>query len=187
MSWTKIRTKLWFVLGASDFKCMPQMRQFYLFTYPPRSKLASSENMIFFSPKSTSSVSRSQAHLAKRKLIEWSIGFNFWINWTLYGVIPRSLCKIRLNDVSEMFKCWEQWWIDVDGASYTLSATTAIFSGVRTVLCFSRFGLSMRMPVSFPFFHKITNIRSWRVLLFYQNPVRNYRIHSATLRQWLSK
>ena len=66
-----------------------------------------------------------------------SIGFNFWTNWTLYGVIPMSpkcsivendalngqlasspepnersciasLCKIRLNDVSEMFNCWER-------------------------------------------------------------------------------
>ena len=26
--------------------------------------------------------------------IGWSIGFNSWTNWTLYGVIPRSLCKI---------------------------------------------------------------------------------------------
>ena len=41
-------------------------------------------------------------------------------------------------------------WIDVDGASHTLSATAAIFSGVRTG--FSRFGLSMRTPVSFTFF-----------------------------------
>ena len=40
--------------------------QFCLFTYPPRSKWASGEKMIFFLPKSASSVSRSQAHLAKR-------------------------------------------------------------------------------------------------------------------------
>ena len=39
---------------------VPQMLQFYLFTYPPRSKWASSEKMIFFWPKSSSSVSRSQ-------------------------------------------------------------------------------------------------------------------------------
>ena len=107
----------------------------------------------FFWPKSASSVSRSQAHLAKRKHIVWSIAFNSWTNWTLYGVIPRSLCKIRLNDVSEMFNCWELQWIDVDGASsHTLSVTAAIFLGVRTVFGFSRFGLSMWMPVSFTFF-----------------------------------
>ena len=55
----------------------------------------------FFILKSTSSVSRSQAHLAKRKRIGWSINFNSWTNWTLYDVIPRSLCKIHLNGVSE--------------------------------------------------------------------------------------
>ena len=88
---------------------VPQMQQFYLFTYPPRSK---------------------------RKCIGWSISFKSWTNWTLYGDIPRSLCKIRLNDVSEMFKSGERRWIDVDGDSHTLSATAAIFSGVSTVLAF---------------------------------------------------
>ena len=60
------------------------------------------------------------------------------------------------NDVSEMFNCWERRWIDVDGTSRILSATAAIFSGARTVFGFS--------PVAsfFHFFHKISNIRSWR-------------------------
>ena len=66
--------------------------------------------------KSTFCVSRSLAHLAKRKRLEWSIGFNSWSNWTLYDVIPRSSCKIRRNDVSEMFSCWERRWIYVVGA-----------------------------------------------------------------------
>ena len=58
-------------------------------------------------------------------------------------------------------------WIDVDGASHTLSGTAAIFSDVCIVFGFSRFGLSMRMPASFfHFFHKITNIRSWRCFSF---------------------
>ena len=74
----------------------------------------------FFLSKSASSVSRSQAHLAKRKRIEWSIGFNSWTNWTLHGVIPGSLCKIRLNDVPLMFNYLKRWWIDVDGVSHTL-------------------------------------------------------------------
>ena len=125
--------------------------KFCLFAYPPRAKWASFEKMIFFLPKSAYSVSRSQTHLAKQKHIGWSIHFNSKINWTLYWVIPRLLCKIRLNDISEMFKCWERRWVDVDGASRLLSATAAIFSGVRSVFGFSRFGLSMRMPVSYPF------------------------------------
>ena len=113
----------------------------------------------FFLPNSASSVSRSQAHLAKRKLIGWSIGFNYWTNWTLYGIILRPLRKLCLNDVSEMFNCWQQRWINVDGASHTLSATAAIFSGVRTV--FDLWGLDE--DASFlHFFHKITNIRSCR-------------------------
>ena len=46
--------------------------------------------------------------IAGQKLIGWSIGFKFWTNWTLHAVITRSLCKIRLIDVSEMFNCWER-------------------------------------------------------------------------------
>ena len=124
----------------------------------------------------SSSESRSQSHLAKRKGIGWSIGFSFWTNCTLYDVIPRLLCKIRLNAVSEMFNCWERRWIDVDGASHTLSATAAIFLGERSDFGFSRFGLSMRMPVSFTFFHKITNIRSWRC--FYSSKIRTQFSHT---------
>ena len=48
--WIKIRTKHWLVLSAFQ-TCgfsMPQMRQFCLFTYPPRSKWASYAKMIFF-------------------------------------------------------------------------------------------------------------------------------------------
>ena len=42
--------------------------------------------------------------------------------------------------------CWERQWIDVDGASHTFSSTAAIFSLVRTVFGFPRFGITMRMP-----------------------------------------
>ena len=89
-----------------------QMRQFYLFTYPPRSKWASSEKMIFFFlPKSASSVSRLQAHLAKRKRIGWSIGFNSWTNWMasyqdLYAKFVSMMspkCSIIENDGEFMF------------------------------------------------------------------------------------
>ena len=52
---------------VTRFGCVGfSMLQFCLFTYPPRSKWASSEKMICFLPKSAFSVSRSQAHLAKR-------------------------------------------------------------------------------------------------------------------------
>ena len=102
----------------------------------------------FFVPKSTSSVSRSQAHSICKS----------WTNWTMYGVIPRYLCKIHLNDVSEMFNCWERRWIDVDGASHTLSAKAAIFSAFWLfTLWFTDEDASF-----FHFFHKITNIRSWQ-------------------------
>ena len=119
----------------------------------------------FFLPKSASSVRRSQSRLAKRKRIGWSIDFNYWTKWTLYGVIPRPLCKIRLNEVSEMFNCWERQWIDADGALRTLSATSVIFSGVRNIFGFSRFGLSMRMPVSLS--SKNNNHTKLAVLLFF--------------------
>ena len=64
--WPKIRTKQ--CVGFLIYGCwssVPQMWQICLFTYPPRSKWASSENMIFLL-KSASSVSRSQANLFKR-------------------------------------------------------------------------------------------------------------------------
>ena len=133
----------------------------------------------FFLPKSASSVSRLQANLAKRERVERSIGFNFGINRTLYGMIPRFLCKIRLNDVSEMFSCLEQRWIDVDSASHTLSTTALIFSGVRTVFGFSSFGLAMRMPLSFTFSQDNGNTEL-SVLRFFQNP---YAIVAHILQQ----
>ena len=54
-----------FSLYACKFSVL-LMRQFCLFTYPPRSKWASSEKMIFFLPKSAFSVSRSFPALFKR-------------------------------------------------------------------------------------------------------------------------
>ena len=52
-------------------------------------------------------------------------------------------CSIVENDVELMLM-----------ALHTLSATAAILTGVHTVFGFSRFGLSMRMPVSFTFFKR---------------------------------
>ena len=68
-----------------------------------------------------------------------------------------------------MFHCWERRWIDVDGVSHTLSATAAIIAGVSTVFGFSRFGLSMRMPVSYTFSRE-NEQTVLKVLLFFKNP-----------------
>ena len=78
-------------VGFSMYACwfyMPQMRQFCLFTYPPRSKWASSEKMIFFLPKSASSVSRSQAHLVNR-IQAYTQPYPF------AGKIKLIICQIR--------------------------------------------------------------------------------------------
>ena len=131
----------WLVLGALAFQYMsagflcPKYDNFScLYTHQDQNELHLKR--WFFLPPSASSVNRLQAHLAERKRIGWSIGFNSWSNWTLYGVILRSLYKIRLKDVSEMFNCWERRWIDVDGAWHTHYATAAIFSVVHNVLAF---------------------------------------------------
>ena len=110
----------------------------------------------FFLPKSTSPVSRSQAHFAKRKRIGKSIGFNSQTNWTLYGVIPRSSCKIRLNDVSEMLNYWKRWWIDVDGA---FCHSSNILGCTHCFCLFTLWFIDVDASF-FHFFHKITNRRS---------------------------
>ena len=104
----------------------------------PLTKWASSEKTIFFA-KIGSFCKSISGPLSEAK--------THWMSTpepTLLGkLIPRSLWKIRLNDVSEVFSCCERRWIDVDGASRTLFATVTIFS--RTVFSFSRFVLSMGM------------------------------------------
>ena len=86
-----------FVSGFS----VPQTRQFCLFTYPPRSKWASSENMIFL-PKSASSVSRSQAHFpALFKRIPYSLGER----------IKLIICQIRHKQsvtIHEISTSWKK-------------------------------------------------------------------------------
>ena len=108
----------------------------------------------FFFAKIGIFVSWPQAHLAKRKRVRWSIDFTSCTNWT----VPKSLCKIHLNDVSEMLICWGRRWIYVDGASHTLSTTAAKLSCVLAfhVLIY-RWGCQC-----LSLFHKITNIRWWR-------------------------
>ena len=72
-----------FVCGIS----VPQMRQFCLFTYRPRSKWASFEKMIFL-PKSASSVSRSVAILP-------SVVQAYTQPYSFGGRIKLIICQIR--------------------------------------------------------------------------------------------
>ena len=114
--WTKIRTKQ----TVTRFGCLRRLFNVCLraFCAPnatillvyltAKIKMSFIWKDDFFLPKSASSAIRLQAHLAKRKPIGWSIGFNSWTNWTLYGVISRSLCKMCLKDVAKMFNCWER-------------------------------------------------------------------------------
>ena len=104
---------------------------------------------------------------------------HWMVNWlkllNQLDVIPKPLYKIRLNNVTEMFSCWERRWVDFDVASRPVSATAAIFSDVCTVFVF---GLSVRMPISFTF-SQHNEHTELTVLLFFQN--RNLRTHSAAL------
>ena len=91
----------------------------------------------FFLLKSASSVSLLQAHLAKRKPIGWSIGFNSWTNWTLYGVICKMMfpkCSIVANDGELMLM--------------------AFHAHIRVYAMFLAFHIMVyhRHPVSFTFF-----------------------------------
>ena len=71
-------------------------------------------------------------------------------------------CSIVENDVDDA---------DVDGALRALSDTPAIFSGACTLFDSSRFGLSMRMPVSFTFFLQ-DNKHTELMLVFFFNKIR---------------
>ena len=88
---------------------------------------------------------------------------HWMVNWLqllnqlnfVWRYIKVFFCKIRLNDVSEVFNCWERRWIDVDGASHTLYATVAIFLGVRTVFWLFTLWFIYEDASFFHFFHKI--------------------------------
>ena len=137
--------------NAREFS-VPQRRQFYIFTYPLRSKWASSGKMIFFFlPKSASSVSRSQIHLAKRKRIEWSIGFNSWIFMASYqGHYAKFISMMSL-------KCLI---VENDG-ELMLMALHAHFLLQHK---YSRVYAQCLTFHAFHFFHRITKIRSWPCL-----------------------
>ena len=147
---------------------VPQMRQRCLFTYPPWSKWVSSEKMICKSIAVPLSAAKTYW------MVNW---FQLLNQWNFVWRSLWSLCKIRLNDVFEMFSCWKRRWLDVDGASHTLSATAAIFLGVRTP-CFWLFTLWFidEDASFFHFFHKIMNIRSWRC--FFSSKIRKQFSHT---------
>ena len=73
---------------------------------PPNIKMSFIWKFDYFLPKSVSSVSQSQPHLAKRKHIGWSIGFNCWTNCVasyqgLYAKFVSKMspkCSIVEND-----------------------------------------------------------------------------------------
>ena len=117
----------------------------------------------------TKSVSRSQAHLANRKRIGWSIGLNSWTNWILYGTIPRSLCKIRLNGVSEMCNCGELMLMGL--LTHTFCYSSNVLDCTRYFWLFTVWFIDEDASF-FHFFDKIMNILSWRSssFLFFQNP-----------------
>ena len=77
-----------------------------------------------------------------------------------------SLCKIRLNDVSKMFNYWERRWIDVDGAhTHTFCHSSNIFGCMHCFWLFTLWFIDEDASF-FHFFHKTTNVRSWRCFSF---------------------
>ena len=137
---------------------------------PAKIKMSFIWKDVFFLPYSASSVNRSQAHLAKRKRIWWSIGFNSWTNSTSYWVIPRSLCKICPNDVSEMFNCREPRCIDVDDASHTHFLSHQQYSRVYALLL-ALHALFYRWGCQFlSLFSQDNEHTELTVLLFFQYP-----------------
>ena len=80
--------------------------------------------------------------------------------WILYGFIPKSLFKILLKEVCEMFKFCERWRVDVDGSSSTLWATAAMFSVDLTGRTRERVALSNKDPVCR--IHKLIHKLRWR-------------------------
>ena len=93
--------------------------------------------------------------IMENNFIQMTASAGHAVAYTIGPIFKHTIHCVQLyftNNVSEMFNCWERRWIDVDGSTHTLSATAAIFSDVRFVFGFSRFGLSMRMKVSSNFF-----------------------------------
>ena len=100
-----------YLMSACEF-FVSQKRQFCLFTtYPPRSKWVSSEKMIFSLPKSASSVSRSQAHLAKRIQAHTQ-------PYSFGGRIKLIICQIRHELSVTIYEINTSWKKTLDGGHY---------------------------------------------------------------------
>ena len=99
-----------FSMYACGFS-VPQMRQFCLFTYLPRSKWASSEEMVFFLPKSASSVSRLQAHFS-------SVVQAYTQAYSFGGRIKIIICQIRHVLSVTIHEVSISWKKTLDGGSY---------------------------------------------------------------------
>ena len=100
-------------VGLSMYACgfsMPKMRQFCLFTYPPRLKWASSEKMIFFLPKSATSVSQSVA-------IFPSVVQVYTLSHSFGGRI-KLICQIRHELRVTIHEVSTSWKKTLDGGPY---------------------------------------------------------------------
>ena len=139
--WNKIRTQ-----HVSAFQCLrvgflcPKCNNFpCLHTRQYQNELHL-KKWFFFLPKSASSVSRSQAQLAKRKCIGWLIGFNSKV-FAKFVAMVSPKCSIVENDNEVMLMALHTHYSRVYELFLTFHALVANF---------------------FHIFHKITNIRSWR-------------------------
>ena len=162
-------------VGSSLYACgfsMPQMRQFCLFTYPPWSKWASSEKMIFFSKigifcKSISSpLSEAKTHqmvnwlqLLKELDVVWCHAKVFMQNLSQW--CPRNVHLLRTT----VNWCWCRF-------AHTFCHSSNIFGCTH---CFWLFTLWF-IDEDASFFHSFHNTKTGR----------NFRTHSTTL-PWFSK
>ena len=116
--WTKIRTKQWLVLDASAFQSMradllcPKWDTFACFVWKddllPKIRI--------FCKSIAGPLSEAKSHWLQ------------FLNQLNFVWRQRSLCKICLNDISEMFNYWERRWIDVDGAAHTQQQYSRLYA-----------------------------------------------------------
>ena len=149
-------------VGFSMYACefpVPQMRQFSLFTYPLRSKWASSEKMIFFFAKVGIFCKSIAGPLSEAKtywVVNWlqllnQLSFVWLWRQGLYAKfvsIMSRKCSIIENDDKLMLRALHPYFLPQK--QYSLCVGFG----------FSRFGLIDKVATFLYFFHKITNIRN---------------------------
>ena len=138
---------------------MHTLRQFCLFTYPPRSKWASSEETIFFFfwSKSASSVSWSQAHLTAKT--------HWMVNWSIPEAI--ELCIASYQGLYAKFVSMmspKSSIAENDGELMLMALHTHFLPQQQ----YSWNSFIDENASFFHFFHKITNIWSWRCFSSFQ-------------------